>query len=146
LRRILVASDASPSALRAAAWLGGQLDTLPWAELGVAYVVPTPGEVYALGFADGPIPAEDPAAAPFRRRAGEVFRRTLEALGVDRGSVRLYSEFGTPGRVICRLAGEGRYDAIVIGRRGLSPLRAALLGSVSEQVLAECPCPAIVIR
>jgi nucleotide-binding universal stress UspA family protein len=43
---------------------------------------------------------------------------------------------GKIGEEIIRLAAEGRYDAIVMGRRGLSPIRGLFLGSVTRQVLS----------
>jgi nucleotide-binding universal stress UspA family protein len=42
---------------------------------------------------------------------------------------------GKVGGEILRLAGEGGYNAIVMGRRGLSPVRGLFLGSVTRQVL-----------
>lgn len=43
---------------------------------------------------------------------------------------------GKIGEEIIRLAEEGRYTAIVMGRRGLSPVKELLLGSVTRQVLS----------
>ena len=43
---------------------------------------------------------------------------------------------GKVGEEIIRVAGEGGYTAIVMGRRGLSPVKGMLLGSVTRQVLS----------
>lgn len=43
---------------------------------------------------------------------------------------------GKIGETIIRLADEGRYNTIVLGRRGLSPVKGLLLGSVTRQILS----------
>ena len=43
---------------------------------------------------------------------------------------------GKVGEEIIRVAGEGGYTTIVMGRRGLSPIKGLLLGSVTRQVLS----------
>lgn len=40
----------------------------------------------------------------------------------------------------------GRFDLIVIGARGLSPLKEALLGSVSHGVTSHARCPVLVVK
>jgi len=42
---------------------------------------------------------------------------------------------GKIGKEIMRYASEGGYDAIIMGRRGLSPVKAVFLGSVTREVL-----------
>ena len=44
---------------------------------------------------------------------------------------------GRPAEVICRLARDGRYDLVAIGRRGVGGLARLFLGSVSDEVLAK---------
>jgi nucleotide-binding universal stress UspA family protein len=38
----------------------------------------------------------------------------------------------------------GKYDAIVVGTRGLGPVVGRLLGSVSRKVVREAPCTVLV--
>jgi nucleotide-binding universal stress UspA family protein len=47
---------------------------------------------------------------------------------------------------IVKTAKEGNFDVIVIGARGLNRFEEALLGSVSQGVVAKAPCPVIVTR
>jgi universal stress protein A len=37
-------------------------------------------------------------------------------------------------------------DLVVMGSRGLSPMKELLIGSVSETVLRHAPCPVTVVR
>lgn len=53
---------------------------------------------------------------------------------------------GTPAAVILEVARARRADLIVMGSRGLAPVSAALLGSVSYRVLHDAPCPVLVVR
>jgi nucleotide-binding universal stress UspA family protein len=53
---------------------------------------------------------------------------------------------GDPAEEILRVAKDGGYDLIVVGHRGLSPVKAFLLGSVSNQVVSHAPCSVLVVR
>ncbi|MGZ8751898.1 MAG: universal stress protein [Acidimicrobiia bacterium] len=52
---------------------------------------------------------------------------------------------GRPGHELCRLASEVSARAIVMGTRGRGGMRRALLGSVSDHVVRNAPCPVVVI-
>lgn len=53
---------------------------------------------------------------------------------------------GDPARELLRAAREGDHDVIVLGSRGGGREQAALLGSVTEQVMREAEVPVIVIQ
>jgi nucleotide-binding universal stress UspA family protein len=53
---------------------------------------------------------------------------------------------GEPGSALCRLAAEVGASALIVGSRGRGGLRRALLGSVSDYVVRNAPCPVIVSR
>jgi nucleotide-binding universal stress UspA family protein len=53
---------------------------------------------------------------------------------------------GSPGSLICSSADEGGYDMVVMGARGLSYLEGVLLGSTTEGVLRESPCPVLIVH
>ena len=61
-------------------------------------------------------------------------RRTLAEAGQEK-NVRDKLLAGDPSRVIVEEAVQGHYPLILMGARGLSPLRQLLLGSVSQGVL-----------
>ena len=55
-------------------------------------------------------------------------------------------EEGHPGTEIVRLSEKEGCDLIVMGSRGLSDVRAFLLGSVSEYVVHHAHCPVLIVR
>ena len=55
------------------------------------------------------------------------------------------SRFGKPEDEIVRRAVERSARLIVLGSHGASTLRHVLLGSVTESVLADSPCPLVVV-
>jgi len=47
---------------------------------------------------------------------------------------------------IVNTAKDGGFDVIVVGHRGLSNLRERLLGSISEKVAHNAPCPVVIVK
>jgi nucleotide-binding universal stress UspA family protein len=52
---------------------------------------------------------------------------------------------GSPGPALCRFASETSASAIVIGTRGRGGFKRAVLGSVSDYVVRNAPCPVVVV-
>ncbi len=52
---------------------------------------------------------------------------------------------GDPGQEICRAAEDLDADVVVIGTRGHGGLRRAVLGSVSDHVIRNAPCPVLTV-
>lgn len=51
---------------------------------------------------------------------------------------------GAPGQVVCEAARELAATAIVMGSRGRGGVKRALLGSVSDHVVRNSPCPVVI--
>jgi len=51
-----------------------------------------------------------------------------------------------PGEELCRVAADEKADMIVIGSRGLSALKRAMIGSVSEYVVRNSALPCVVVH
>lgn len=101
-----------------------------------------------------------PAAAamvqPAQAHAQQAFERALEL--AEQGAARLKGEFpqwsvraeadaGSPAWTVINIAGKHGYDLIVVGSQGHSSAGGRLiLGSVSQRVLYEAPCPVRVAR
>ena len=70
----------------------------------------------------------------------------VEALARSGVEVRTAGPVGDAADEIVRLAKEMRADVIVLGARGLNPLKRLVLGSVSTRVLHHAPCDVLVVR
>jgi nucleotide-binding universal stress UspA family protein len=47
---------------------------------------------------------------------------------------------------IVNAAKDGGYDVIVVGHRGSSKMKERLLGSISEKVAHNAPCPVVIVK
>ncbi|MEM2319865.1 MAG: universal stress protein [Candidatus Bathyarchaeia archaeon] len=47
---------------------------------------------------------------------------------------------------IVRVAGEGKFNLIVMGARGISRIKEIILGSVSDGVIRNAPCPVLITK
>jgi nucleotide-binding universal stress UspA family protein len=52
---------------------------------------------------------------------------------------------GSPALALCRFASEISASAIVVGTRGRGGFKRAVLGSVSDYVVRNAPCPVVVV-
>jgi nucleotide-binding universal stress UspA family protein len=77
------------------------------------------------------------------KRLDEQVRRVREAGGEVAGA---HARLGSPDAEIVGLAEELGAGLIVLGSRGLGPLRSALMGSVSHSVVRHAHCPVMVVR
>jgi nucleotide-binding universal stress UspA family protein len=100
------------------------------------------GEV--SGFAGSGLSAEeiDRGRAALLDDGRAVVERAAAALGID-GAVPQVLE-GDPGPVLCALAEEVGASAIVMGSRGRGGFKRAFLGSVSDHVVRNAPCPVVI--
>lgn len=53
---------------------------------------------------------------------------------------------GVPAEEILRVAADEKVDLVVLGSRGLSQVKAFLLGSVSDKVSHHAKCPTLIVR
>jgi nucleotide-binding universal stress UspA family protein len=79
------------------------------------------------------------------RHAGPSFQKARDAAG-DAGIADTLIAIGDAGEEIVGIAHSKGFDHIVMGSRGLTPLKELLLGSVSEHVIRKAPCPVTIIR
>ena len=75
---------------------------------------------------------------------GDAIDRTVAALGPT--SVETQILEGAAGQAVCDYAAEISATAIVIGTRGRGGIKRALLGSVSDYVVRNAPCPVVVVN
>jgi nucleotide-binding universal stress UspA family protein len=73
--------------------------------------------------------------------ARSVLERTCTALGLP--DAERFVLLGSPGSSLCELAGSLPASVVVAGTRGHGGLRRAVLGSVSDYLVRNAPCPVL---
>jgi nucleotide-binding universal stress UspA family protein len=53
---------------------------------------------------------------------------------------------GVPHKQIVKIAEDGNYELIVMGKRGFSEVERFFVGSVTQKVLSEAHCPVLVVN
>jgi nucleotide-binding universal stress UspA family protein len=145
--RVLLATDGSEEAVRATRTALALADELG-AELHVVHVGHLPPAFYE---SMGAVTLDRELEDRMRGRAEEEARTRLEeqvqSIAADGGKVaQAHARIGRPDAQIVGLAEELDADLIVVGSRGLGPLRRALMGSISTSVLHHAHTSVLVAR
>jgi nucleotide-binding universal stress UspA family protein len=137
-RNILVAVDGSKeSKLALADAIGLALDSN--ARLTIVHVSnPAPGALRTT-------PAGAAVAAELPACHEHILREAVDSVPRELPVTSLLLA-GSPAREVVKAARAGDHDLIVIGSRGRGRATAALLGSVSHEVLHESPVPVLVVH
>jgi nucleotide-binding universal stress UspA family protein len=143
-RTILICTDGSP---RAEAALRSGFDVLAAADrVVIASIVEPldPGLVVGTGMAGGVMTPSEALVmqSGVQDHGQDAVGRLRTDLGIPDAELQVLT--GSPGTAICDLATELGASAIVIGSRGRSGFRRAVLGSVSDHVVRHAPCPVVV--
>lgn len=142
---VLLATDGSDEANRAlAVGLAALGDARP---LLLATVVPPSDPSLVLGGGHaGPVMTPDQKEQWLRDRDDEG-RRVLDASlrALDLAGAEPVLLEGDPGRELCRCASERNVGLIVLGTSGRGGIKRAVLGSVSDHVVRNAPCPVLTI-
>ncbi len=146
IKKILVASDASPAANRAvtmAAQIAGKFD----ADLSILYVI-----------RDMQLPPEIERMAEIEKIKGdrteimqvvaETAMKGAKAQAEQSGAKRVQTSIasGDPSNAILQAAKEQNADLVVLGTRGLGQVQGMLLGSVSRKVSNLLPGNCLIIH
>ena len=85
--------------------------------------------------------------AEILKRQEERARAKLEEIAPKLGAdVQLEVASGTPHTEIVRLAEDLKIDLIVMATHGRGFISHAILGSTTERVLRQAPCPVLIVR
>jgi nucleotide-binding universal stress UspA family protein len=134
---VLLATDGSPDATLAAQ-SAVELCERTGSELHVVHV----GEYLPTFYAQT---EEEPAE--LRHIAQRLLDEQTQRIRAAGGQVtQAHLRLGRPAEQIVNLSEEIGAGVVVIGSRGLSALRRAVLGSVSESVVRHAHCPVFVVR
>ena len=101
----------------------------------------------ASGFAGGVVDEREYAdmVSAQHEAADTILRSAVTALGLDGDpTVETVAVDGDAGRMLCDLAAERGATVIVAGSRGRGGLKRAVLGSVSDHLVRNAPCPVLV--
>ena len=144
MSRIELAYDGSQGAELAVSLVAG----LPWAPGTIVRVVTAVPDVLEMRSAWGRLIVGDPG-----RLEGELESGASSALEAPRGrlasaglTVETAAVRGRPPQAIVADTTDWGADLVVVGSRGLGPASAALIGSVSEEIVDGAPCPVLVAR
>jgi len=142
--RILVAVDGSDESFHAVRALGH----LTRAErLIVLNALDIPRLAYPMG--GEPKVLEDFSLSiqqAMREDSERLLNRVASLLPMNTGPAARQIETGTPAEAILAAASSEKADLIVLGSRGLGPVKELLLGSVSHRVVSHASCPTLVVN
>lgn len=145
-RKVILATDGSAGSLRAAEFAGRLLAGADDLEVLIAYVADPVPELQTRGTGGRP-PIDDPPLDVMIRRHGErILTSTAAALNLPNARVQSEVLVGRPAEELIMLARSVQADMIVCGRRGLSGLQELILGSVSNRLVHNAPCPVLVVH
>jgi nucleotide-binding universal stress UspA family protein len=141
-RRILAPTDLTPESLSAVLF-AGHLGRAQGAELTVLHVATSSSMVYQemlppvdVSFIDEEIEAHA------RGHLEKWARKNLR--GYEK--LKLLVRSGPASDTICSTAEETRANLIVMATHGRAGLRHFIVGSVTEQVLRDAPCPVLTVN
>lgn len=73
------------------------------------------------------------------------FCETVSSRGGSRSRAREFLESGNAAAIIVGVAKKWRADLIAIGSHGHGKVKGILMGSVSQDVLRDAPCPILIV-
>jgi len=144
--KILLATDASKDATKAAQ-MASDLANVSDSELHVLHI----GNMKDFHVAPGAEQSFSPRSAPLgevREKAEERLDEAVKQVEQVGGTVtQSHLRIGNPEEEILKFCDEqSGFGLIVMGSRGLGPIKRRLMGSVSESVVRHAQCPVLVAR
>ena len=144
--KILLATDASKDATKAAQ-MASDLANVSDSELHVLHI----GNMKDFHVAPGAEQSFSPRSAPLgevREKAEERLDEAVKQVEQVGGTVtQSHLRIGNPEEEILKFCDEqGGFGLIVMGSRGLGPIKRRLMGSVSESVVRHAQYPVLVAR
>lgn len=140
MKKILVATDGSENALRAVRYAATLAKADPQVKLVLLHVLTL--KRYPPG-AKSQTPEELCAMYP---RVDNALQSARQILDSDTVSYETRCRTGDPGGEIAAEASESACDAVVMGTRGMGPIRNLLVGSVASKVAHLVQVPLTLIK
>jgi len=143
---VIIAVDGSEASLDAAR--AGVALLVPPGNLVIAIVLEPsdPTLLVGTGLAGGVMSADELQAVDEVQMDEARGHVAAAAAALDVSDAETLVVRGAPGPAVCELAAARGARAIVMGSRGRGGLKRALLGSVSDYVVRNAPCPVVISR
>jgi nucleotide-binding universal stress UspA family protein len=144
--KILLATDASKDAIKAAQ-IASDLSSVSGSELHVLHVG-NAKEFHVAPSAEQSFSPHTPSLGQVREKAEKTLEEAVKQVEEAGGAVAgAHLRMGDPDDEILRHCEEhGDFGLLVMGSRGLGPIKRRLIGSVSESVVRHASCPVLVAR
>jgi nucleotide-binding universal stress UspA family protein len=143
INRILVPLDSSEYADKALDW-ALDLAEKYGASIELLTVIPLLGPFTTHGTE----PLFGPSLEELKEQARKMLAEALKKANRSKPNLRISTRIleGRPSDKIVETAREGNFDLIVMGSRGLGGVKEFFLGSVSDRVADEAPCPVVIVK
>lgn len=148
ISHILVPTDGSEGALHAGEQAGDLARSLN-AKITVLYVQDeetVPAQAWGAGNIPGASSIDQVRNELEKRALADELSKTAATLGKLEKEPELIVAWGNCSQGICQYATDNNVDLIVVGTHGRSGLKRAFLGSVSQAVANQAPCPVTIVR
>ena len=144
--KILLATDASRDA-RKAAQMASDIANTSDSELHVLHIGHV-GDFHVAPGAEQSFSARTGGLGEIREEAEKRLDEAVKQVEQVGGTVtQSHLRMGNPAEEIIKFCEEqGGFGLIVMGSRGLGPIKRRLIGSVSESVVRHAQCPVLVAR
>ena len=141
--RILGALDGSEYSLKA---LGFAIDLAKKYQSQLVLVHVVMRQIYAINPPEAGILAGTAIVRELEAEGKAILAKGEETVKAQGLLVEARMRQGVPAEELLRAAVDEKVDLIVLGSRGLSQVRAFLLGSVSDKVSHHAKCPVLIVR
>lgn len=141
--KVIVAIDGSTSSRHAVQALA---HLAPPAELVLVHALNLPDFNYAMISPDLRAEVQADMEAKLRKNGEGILIQAKEELPADFSRVQEIHRIGHPVDVILETARSSKSHLIILGARGLGPVKELVVGSTSHRVLMHAPCSAMIIK
>ncbi|MDD2443846.1 MAG: universal stress protein [Desulfotomaculaceae bacterium] len=145
MKKLLLSSDGSENALRAAGFAAELVALAPDVKVTVLVVNDILEKMKYYSPLQTPVILEE-VEVFFDEKVQDAMERTTAVFDKNKIKVDRVVKVGNPAQVIVDLAHDEGFDLIVIGSRGMGSLKGIVLGSVSSKVLQLANCPVTIVK
>ncbi|MDT3778993.1 universal stress protein [Nitrospira sp. MA-1] len=118
----------------------------PPEELTLVHALQLPDFNYPMITPDLRTEAQEEIKTQLRKEGEGILDEAQAHLPADFSHVQRLHQIGHPVDVIIETAQSVQSNLILLGARGLGPVKKLILGSVSHRVLMHAPCPTLIVK